>query len=254
MGADSSYPLRSLKWHFARFFEHPDEDQINTNATVLIGSCMVLSAMAGFNLMDADPSDTAPTATSASIVERYEASLDHLDNLHEQLITADNLDKLNALPGVEDIEAPANTVTLEEFNTQATTFISSALTDQSLSEQDIGSLLTTFSEEITPISELGFAGSSDMTFLNEAQAKYRAENDIASLNSDAAKGISEIASEMNGNNALGQVFIGGLLGGIGGGLGFAFLLIQLICGGARGDALKKVARSPKPTRQRPISH
>lgn len=254
MGADNSYPLRSLKWHFARFFENPDEDQLNTNATVLIGSCMVLSAMAGFTLMDEGPSSTAPTGTSASIVERYEASLDHLDNLHEQLITANNLDKLNALPGVDDIAAPANTVTLEEFNTQATTFISSALTDQSMSEQDISNLLTTFSEEITPISELGFSGSTDMTFLNEAQAKYRADNDVASLNNDAAKDVSEIMSEMNGMNNLGQFFFGGLVGGLGGGLGLAFLLIQLICGGARGEALKKIARSPKPTRQRPVSH
>lgn len=256
MPEDSNYAWRSLKWHAARFWENPNEEQMNRNAFTFVATCMAITGATGVALVDGSPETEAVNYAQEQTLERYEESLDYLTEVHQDLQVQHNTQVQNALPGVAPVTPTEPEMTKELFNAEATAFLTAALTDNSLSEQDTEDLLEEFSEDIGAISGFGFKNFSDATYLDEAREAYTeesAEDRAGHTNTDAAKYISEKATEYHVNEQLGKV-ITAILGGGGGGLALTFLLISLVSGGGRSEKIKRLSNSPKPTRNNRMKH
>jgi len=245
----SNYYLQSLKWHAARFFKNPDRKTDDRNGMLLITSCMLAVATAGYNLADVDPAETAPDATNEQSIQDYQTSLSYLEDLHDDLYKSERQTKRNALPGVPDVSPVENPVTEGQFQSYAIDFLGTTLTDRTLSEQNVSELLEAFEDKVAPMDQFGFRDIGNARHLNEAQEKYQERYDSQTLPNDDAEKISEIARDMDIDEYFIK-FMVILFGGGLGGLGLASSIFSLATGGRRENEMKELARKPKPTRHR----
>lgn len=248
MSSDNYY-LRSLKWHAARFFKNPDRKTDDRNGMLLIAGCMLAVATAGYNLADVDPSETAPDAANEQSIQDYQTSLSYLEDLHDDLYKSERQTKRNALPGVPDVSPVENPVTESQFQSYAVDFLETALTDRTLSEQNVSELLEAFEDKVAPMDQFGFSDIGNARHLNEAQERYQERYDSQTLPNDDAEKISEIARDMDIDEYFIK-FMVVLFGGGLGGLGLAGSILGLATGGRRENKMKELARKPKPTRNR----
>ena len=248
MSSDNYYS-RSLKWHAARFFAHPEVKVRNRNTSILIASCMLAAATTGYNIVDVDPSETAPDTPHAHATQDYQTSLSYLEELHDGLYKSERKTKRNALPGVPDVAPVENAVTEDKFQSYAIDFLSTAITDKTLSEQNVADLFDAFEDKIAPIDHFGFSDIEDARHLNEAQERYQEKYDTQTLPNNDAVRITQIARNMDMDESFAKVFVV-LLGGLFGGMGLAVSIMGLATGRGREKHMKETARKPKPTRNR----
>ena len=255
MSKDSSYPVRSLKWHTARFFGNPDPKQHSKNGSIFLSTCLFTAAITGLLITDETPSDKSTLVDNEQVIERYEQSLAHISENYQKFYAQNTIETQNMLPGTNAIVTKDDNATFEnKIKKDAINFLTATLTDATLSESDVENLLDNFSNSITPIEEFGFADLAETSFLDEAQQNYKDQHNTQNINNpEAAQKISRIADKMSDENEI-EKMIGTVFGGLVGGFGIFILLASMIFAGDNKKRYQQIASQPKPTRKMGYKH